>query len=107
LPNTPLQSITITPQLVDVSGNEIPSSPSSGLTFKVVQCADVNNNGILNAADSTLILRAAAGIDPPPYPPEMDVNLNTFINAADGTLARRVLFLTLPGGLMRCLPALP
>jgi hypothetical protein len=107
LPNTPAQSITITPQLLDVSGNAIPSSPSTDLVIKVIQCPDVNANGIFNAADTTLILRAAAGIDPPPYPPVMDVNLNTFINAADGSLGRRMLFLTLPGGLMRCLPALP
>jgi hypothetical protein len=107
LPATPQQPVTLTPVLVDISGNSIPFT-TGNQKIKVVKCLDVNGNGIFNNSDIVLVQRAFFGLDPIVLA-TMDTNLdNNLTYGSDVVLQQRVFFFTFPGaagGQMRCLPS--
>ncbi|MEK7581381.1 MAG: dockerin type I repeat-containing protein [Patescibacteria group bacterium] len=77
---------------VDPATSACTFTNSAGLVQKY---GDVNNNGVVNAADATLVLRSYFGIDPPLTGDAFkagDVNGNFILNASDATLIRRVVF---------------
>jgi hypothetical protein len=104
LPSAPVQQITLTPLLLDLSGNQISSAPSSTVNMRVLKCTDVNQNGFFTNSDIVLIAQAFFNIIPDNLP-LMDGDMNGVLTyGGDVVLQQRIFFFSQPGGSMRCLP---
>jgi hypothetical protein len=70
------------------SGTSSTDSDNDGIN-DCIEVADVNGNGVANAADATIVLRAATLIDVGDLAAE-DINANGLVNAADRSLVLRL-----------------